>query len=321
MRGLAGRHARPAARPEPGVEPAGRAMQQLSLWLLLGAMSDGPRQDGPRVAMAAAWSPSHPPLRHGELLFVSPRLDPAFPFDAAILQTGEATIAWLHQHGVVGIHLPVAMANVTATHVALAWRGGNATSALPFSTIGGQPHGDLHFIEALPQVGVVVTPAAAFFAANGGAPGAGGTSYWRGAVGDGRQQQQQPSRLAARAAEAAWSQRGKPYAADFEPPSSGRFYCSSLAVWAYRAAAAKPDGVLLPEGLNYTMIFEPLTFWEAYYRRLNLSLPVNDSGSNPTLLMHAGRLTMSKLSDLPDASAIKEGGRVGAGASRSDSIE
>ena len=105
---------------------------------------------------------------------------------------------------------------------------------------------------------MVVTPAAAFFAANGGAPGVGGTTYLPRTVVDG---QQQLSRLAVRAAKAAWSQRGKPYAADSEPPSSGRFCCSSRAVWVCRAGTAKPTGgVILPEGLNYAMIFEPLTF-------------------------------------------------------------
>ena len=109
---------------------------------------------------------------------------------------------------------------------------------------------------------------------------------------------------------------------DFEPPSSGAYYCSSLVEWSYEQALARGrrqkqklkqklkaqahwrtatpiasggGGVLCPG--NFTLLFVPLPYWQAYYATLGLDLPVNVTGSNPTLLLHSPRLTFASCDD------------------------
>ena len=88
--------------------------------------------------------------------------------------------------------------------------------------------------------------------------------------------------ILARATMIAASQVGKPYATFFNPPSSGSFYCSSLVEFAYQEALRTPH-VFVDE--RFTLIFEPRSFWTQYYKPM--PLPVNASGSNPTLLLHS----------------------------------
>jgi hypothetical protein len=140
------------------------------------------------VALVAA-----PPaaLQTGDLLFLSPRMDPRSPLDNAILATGAATISWLRAHSV-----PVA-GNETAGHVALALRNSSG----------------LFFVQALPPV-VEVTAAADFWHSTMPT-----TTFYRGWLTDSVQRKS----LAAAAVRAASTQVGKPYAHDFEPPP-GEFY-------------------------------------------------------------------------------------------------
>jgi len=196
-------------------------------------------------------------LQTGDLVFVSPPLDRAVPIDAAILETGAATIAWLRDTAKVPVR-----SNSTATHVALAQR--NASG--------------LYFVEAIPPV-VTVTAEREFWERE--SPG---TRWHRGVL------RAVNVSVKAAAVAIASAQLGKPYATLFEPPSSGEFYCSSLAEYAYRAALATPH-VFVDQ--RFTLIFEPLAFWVKYYAAMGEKLPVNASGSNPTLLLHSPAVAAS----------------------------
>jgi len=85
---------------------------------------------------------------------------------------------------------------------------------------------------------------------------------------------------------------GTPYAQEFESPPA-EFYCSSLVDWAFRQAAEGVD-VFVPPPLHFTLLFEPRVFWQTYYARRNLTLPVNVSGSNPTLLLQSSAVTFAE---------------------------
>ena len=141
--------------------------------------------------------------------------------------------------------------------------------------------GALHFVEATPPA-VVVTPAADFWRRASHA-----TLYAGRLVGA------RMRALGAAATQAASAQAGTPYASDFEPPPA-KFYCSSLVEWAFGVAAGEKS-VFLPPGLTFKLLFEPLGFWERYYHGLNQSLPVNVSGSNPTLLLHSPAVRFTTL--------------------------
>lgn len=201
-------------------------------------------------------------LDTGDLIFVRPPLNSSLPLDAAILDVGAATIDWLRNVD----HTPVAT-NETAVHVAMVVR--NATT------------GALGFVEAVPPV-VQLTPEASFW---GGWRGA---TFYHGVLHDPQR------RFGAAAAHLALSQRGRPYANDFAPPSSGRFYCSSLVSWAYRTAARLPANHSLFVDRPFPLIFVPRDFWVSYYAQLGLKLPPsNTTGSNPTLLLHSAAVEFS----------------------------
>ena len=205
-------------------------------------------------------------VRTGDLVFVQPPLSSQSPFDAAILETGMATIQWMQAHR---LNRKGSLMNATATHVAMAWRSSNNS---------------LYYVQALPSVGVVVTSELDF--AHELPPG---TILYRARVAAGNTPAPFSS-LADAAAAVAVSLKGREYAADFEPPSSGRFYCSSLIEYAFRTAAnisanATDAGVFLNR--PFTLIFKPLQFWKAYYRKLGRTLPLHQTGSNPTLLLHS----------------------------------
>ena len=51
-----------------------------------------------------------------------------------------------------------------------------------------------------------------------------------------------------------------------------------------RRASGEPRVFL---NTSFKLIFEPLAFWKQYYAHLGLKLPVNTTGSNPTLLLHS----------------------------------
>ncbi len=195
-------------------------------------------------------------FRTGDLMFVRPQLDAHSPLDAGILATGAATITWLRAQGVA---VP---GNETATHVAMAWVNDST--------------GCLSFVQAVPPV---VTETSAVDLWHSTLPT---TTFYRAWFRDSALQAQ----LAQAALAAATTQLGKPYAHDFEPPPS-EFYCSSLVEWSYRTAASGRRVFLPPSVPNFTLIFEPHEFWEQYYKELGLALPVNVTGSNPTLLLHS----------------------------------
>ena len=205
-------------------------------------------------------SPQHT-LQTGDLVFVSPRMeDPRSSLDNAILATGAATIRWLRAHGV-----PVA-GNQTVDHVALVLR--NASG--------------LFFVQALPPR-VEVTAAIDFWQSI--LPT---TTVFYGWLTDPSQRW----RLAAAAVTVALGEVGTPYAQEFESPPA-EFYCSSLVDWAFRQAAEGVD-VFVPPPLHFTLLFEPRVFWQTYYARRNLTLPVNVSGSNPTLLLQSSAVTFAE---------------------------
>ena len=205
-------------------------------------------------------------LETGDLVFVNPP-PTRTPFGSAILKTGEATIGWMIRNGYE------VNTNETAIHVAIAKRGENADS--------------LSFVQAVPGEGVVITPAAEFFDENQGA-----TLYAAKVVGA-----HIMTRVAAvREAE---SQVGKPYANDFAPvspaessPSQG-FYCSSLVDWSYARAyhSARLDAFI---DKRFTLLFVPIEYWKQYYRSIGMPLPVNVSGTNPTLLLHSPRVSFRR---------------------------
>ena len=195
----------------------------------------------------------------GDLIFVSPPYDVTSALDDAILASGEATVRWMRENGT-----PNATREVVS-HVVLAWRN---------------DAGQLSFVQALPPE-VVVTPEADFWHMVGP-----GTVLYHAAPLD------EAERTAGTAAaEWALAQVGKPYANDFEPPPD-EFYCSSLVEWAYRQALAS-DSVFAPA--DFTLIFVPDRYWQRYYEAMGSNLPVNTTGSNPTLLLHSSKLTFSVL--------------------------
>jgi len=195
----------------------------------------------------------------GDLIFVSPPYDITSAFDDAIMASGEATVQWMRQNGT-----PNATREVVS-HVALASRN---------------DAGELSFIQALPPQ-VVLTPEADFWHMIGP-----NTTLYHATPVDSAVQE-----ASAAATELAIAQMGKPYANDFEPPPD-EFYCSSLVEWAYRQALAS-SAVFAPE--DFILIFVPELYWKNYYETMGLELPVNTTGSNPTLLLHSSKLAFSVL--------------------------
>ena len=219
------------------------------------ASADKPTGLRPRCLLPQP--PGASTFRTGDLVFVRPHLDACHnPLDAGILETGAATIAWLRAQGVA---VP---GNETATHVAIA-RVNSST-------------GCLSFVQAVPPM-VTETSALDFWHST--LPT---TTFYRAWFRDRALQAQ----LAQAALAAATTQLGKPYAHDFEAPPS-EFYCSSLVEWSFRTAASGRRVFLPPSVPDFTLIFEPRAFWEQYYKDLGLPLPVNVTGSNPTLLLHS----------------------------------
>jgi uncharacterized membrane protein YgcG len=224
-------------------------------------------------------------FRTGDLVFVRPTLDAHHSsLDAGILATGAATIEWLRAQGV-----PVP-GNETATHVALAHVNSST--------------GCLSFVQALPPV-VIETPALEFWHST--LPST--TTFYRAWFRDGALQ----SQLADAALAAATSQLGKPYAHDFEPPPS-EFYCSSLVMWSFRTAASGRRVFFPPSLPEFTLLFEPPSFWKQYYKELGIPLPVNVTGSNPTLLLHSPALSFEVVrDDVAERASSGSGGGSGSG--------
>lgn len=79
----------------------------------------------------------------------------------------------------------------------------------------------------------------------------------------------------AAAVRAAQSVVGSKYASEFEPPSSGEFYCSSLVEWAFARALGGHDqpsnsssmNALFTHNITFKMLFVPLSFWTEYVNR------------------------------------------------------
>ena len=83
----------------------------------------------------------------------------------------------------------------------------------------------------------------------------------------------------AAAVRAAQSVVGSKYASEFEPPSSGEFYCSSLVEWAFARALGGHDqpsnssssmNALFTHNITFKMLFVPLSFWTEYVNRKTL---------------------------------------------------
>jgi hypothetical protein len=210
----------------------------------------------------------------GDLLFLQPPLSASSPLDSAIQATGMATISWLRTHGV---SIPEKAANDTATHVAISWHA---------------PNGSRFFVQALPQVGVVATPAAEFALEipprttiyRGTVVSVHATGLRVGIVHNTTRPAFAGS-IAEAAARVALAQVGKPYAADFEQPPH-KFYCSSLVEYAYQQAM-RQKAVFLDQ--PFSLIFVPKSFWTSWYASLDppQAVPTNVTGSNPTLLLHS----------------------------------
>lgn len=191
----------------------------------------------------------HPLVQTGDLLFVHEPLSGGL--GAAIEATGRATTAWLRAHGAP------ATTDETASHVGLAWRR--------------PADGSLFVVEAL-EPAVRLTAAADFFAQ----PGA---VFYLGSLDDDRMRAAQKA-----AADVALAQVGKPYASAFQPTPAA-FYCSSLVEYAFDLALGGAPHPFTAE--PFALIFEPREFWQEYYKRMNRTLPIGVTGSNPTLLLHS----------------------------------
>jgi len=201
-------------------------------------------------------------LQNGDLMFVSPPYlsDPQSAFDDAILATGDATLRWMTQQG-LSIH-----GKRVASHVALAKVMGDEVS----------------FVEAVPYPGVHEIPAEVFFREQ--PPN---TTFYLGRVDTSYVPQEDRELLIGRVLQVAQSQIGKPYANLFElPPKT--FYCSSLVDYSFTTASDQSRTVFLPSHTpDFKLIFEPLDFWKDYYHNLGEELPINVTGSNPSLLLNS----------------------------------
>ena len=129
-----------------------------------------------------------------------------------------------------------------------------------------------YFIQAIPPQ-VVITPEIDFYHMIGP-----NTQLFHGALSFNNS-------VRAAAIKKALLQVGKPYANDFQAPSK-EFYCSSLIEYSYFPAHSFIKEI-------FKLIFVPTSFWKKYYRERNISLPINVTGSNPTLLMYSPFVNLS----------------------------
>lgn len=191
-------------------------------------------------------------IQTGDLVFVPGVLNGRSEYENAISATGNATVAWMQHHGYPSV------TNELSFHVALAWRN-HSTS-------------DLFFVEAI-GLGVMLTSAKDFFH--------GRDSLYHAVLVDSAL-----SLARADAVHIAMEQLGKPYASNFEKPPLS-FYCSSLVDWAFQQAAGVTEAFA---PADFLLIFDPVDYWKDYYAKMGLTLPVNVTGSNPTLLLHSPKL-------------------------------
>ena len=205
-----------------------------------------------------------PHLRDGNLLFVHAQA----PSDVerAIQMTGTATLSWLASHAPRAANVTT---HETATHVAIA-----ATD---------EATGDFVALEAVPPA-VVATPMRDFLRR---AALTEGVALYLAQPDDAQLRGARKEAVAI-----ARTQVGKPYADFYQPPPAA-FYCSSLVDYAFAQAAGTPSPFTF--GVDFKLLFVPAEFWSKYYAQMNRSLPVNVSGSNPTLLLHSRRLAYRKV--------------------------
>ena len=195
-------------------------------------------------------------IPNGDLIFVRPPLDASSSLDSAILASGNATLDWLRSN-----NYSVDSNNYISTHVALSYHAAD---------------GSRYFIQAVPPQGVLITPLEDFLHMIPiGTELFWGQLAWKSAD------------IRNHAINRALKQDHKPYANDFGKPPS-EFYCSSLVEYAYESYAPFFND-------TFTLIFVPMSFWEPYYEARNLSVPVNMTGSNPTLLMYSPVVALTKL--------------------------
>ncbi|GFH40959.1 YiiX/YebB-like N1pC/P60 family cysteine hydrolase [Lactococcus insecticola] len=85
--------------------------------------------------------------------------------------------------------------------------------------------------------------------------------------------------------ERAENQLGKPYNLSFYPDAEG-FYCSQLVAYAFK------NQVLLPEVAMQFGDGEDLIspYWQSYYDRLGLAVPLGQAGTNPNDLSQFSKL-------------------------------
>lgn len=210
------------------------------------------------LVLIAAWrscsSVNARSFEAGDLIFVDPPMDTSSAFARAIEATGEATLSWWRSRGVsIGPRR-----NVTSIHVGMFDEDGNIIEAVPYEGVHIVKGGINAFTRSYSNDTRFYV--ARVFSEDGG--------------------------LGRRAVREARRQIGAPYAQRFEAPPH-RFYCSSLIEYAYQRASGRDD-VFNP---TFTLIFEPRSFWVAYYARMNETVPPkNTTGSNPTLLLHSPSL-------------------------------
>ena len=200
-------------------------------------------------------------IETGDLLFIHPQPNVSSPLSMAVMDTGNATIEWLRDHG----NQPDCT-DETADHVAMAWRN-----------VGNE----LFFIQAYPPQ-VTMTSAEDFITS---IP-LDTTIYHAKIV---NPVYRNAADLAAKIAK---SLVGMPYAETFEMPPD-YFYCSSLIEFAFQQAVGMQIPIFCP--VDFIMLFEPPQFWIDYYSLLNRPVPRNVVGTNPTLMLHSSNLEFSVL--------------------------
>ena len=186
-------------------------------------------------------------IPNGDLIFLRPPLSSTSSLDNAILDTGIATLDWMKENQ---FNLS---SRTISLHVALSYVASN---------------GSQYFVQAVPPT-VVVTPVEEFLHM---IPK--GTELFHGRMMNVNEKERESAILRA------LKQVGKPYSNDFQPPPN-EFYCSSLVVYAYKNIQSFVGKKI------FKLLFVPISFWTKYYQDRGIKLPMNVTGSNPTLLMHS----------------------------------
>ena len=202
-------------------------------------------------------------LNSGDLIFLDPKPTKGSDFDDAILSTGLATIKWMEEDD----RYPPSITNEIASHVGIVWKDEQDSS--------------ISIVQALPGQGVILKAKDDFV----NSIPFNSTTIYLGLPNSYVLQDIQED-----AASIAYDQIGLPYADGFEKPPNS-FYCSSLINYAFQLAAKERsttnnlEDILAPS--DFVLLFSPEEYWEEYYENLGMSVPVNVTGNNPTLVLHS----------------------------------